>query len=81
MVQEPVIGIDLGTTNSEVAFVFNDTPIVIEDGDRGIMPSCVGIDRNGRLIVGRSARNQAAAFPEDTVLAVKRRMGTDTRYT
>ncbi len=81
MVQEPVIGIDLGTTNSEVAFVFNDTPIVIEDDDRGIMPSCVGIDRNGRLIVGRTARNQAAAFPGDTVLAVKRRMGTDTRYT
>jgi len=81
MAQEPVIGIDLGTTNSEVAFVFNDTPIVIEDDDRGIMPSCVGIDRNGRLIVGRSARNQAAAFPGDTVLAVKRRMGTDTRYT
>lgn len=81
MAQEPVIGIDLGTTNSEVAFVFNDTPIVIEDDDRGIMPSCVGIDRNGRLIVGRTARNQAAAFPGDTVLAVKRRMGTDTRYT
>lgn len=81
MLQEPVIGIDLGTTNSEVAFVFNDTPVVIEDDDRGIMPSCVGIDRNGRLIVGRTARNQAAAFPGDTVLAVKRQMGTDTRYT
>lgn len=76
----PVIGIDLGTTNSEVAFVFDQTARIIEENDNGIMPSCVGMDARGRLVVGHTARNQAAAFPENTVLAVKREMGSDTRY-
>lgn len=80
MTQDPVIGIDLGTTNSEVAFVFDSTSRIVEGNDQGIMPSCVGINREGRLIVGQTARNQAAAFPGDTVLAVKRQMGSDTRY-
>jgi len=81
MSHSPVIGIDLGTTNSEVAFVFDNTAQIIEDNDRGIMPSCVGVDPQGRLVIGQTARNQAAAFPENTALAVKRQMGSDTQYT
>jgi molecular chaperone DnaK len=72
---DPVIGIDLGTTNSEVAFVFEDTSQIIIGDDLGILPSVVGVDGNGRVIVGEEARNQALAFPEKTILGVKRKMG------
>ena len=79
METETVIGIDLGTTNSEVAILSGGTPQVVrEDGD-AILPSCVGIDEAGNIIVGRQARNQAAAAPERTVLSIKRRMGSDER--
>ena len=79
MEPETVIGIDLGTTNSEVAILSGGTPQVVrEDGD-AILPSCVGIDKAGNIIVGRQARNQAVAAPERTVLSIKRRMGSDER--
>ncbi len=82
---EPVIGIDLGTTNSEVSFAFDDAVKIIESNDientdKGILPSCVGIDNKGRVIVGEKARNQAAAFPENTILAVKRQMGENLHF-
>jgi molecular chaperone DnaK len=75
---EPIIGIDLGTTNSEVAVVRDGRPIVLtdEDGDP-ILPSVVGLDPNGRLLVGKPARNQAALAPERTVKSIKRKMGQE----
>ncbi len=73
----PIIGIDLGTTNSEVAFVHETRPEILRDGDDGILPSCVGVDDDGRFIVGATARNQAVAYPERTVLSVKRQMGQE----
>ncbi len=76
-----VVGIDLGTTNSEVAILEENGPRVLPVEGEPVMPSCVGLDRNGELIVGRSARNQMAAFPEDTILSVKRSMGSDDRFT
>lgn len=76
---EPIIGIDLGTTNSEVAFVFDGTTEIITDNDNGILPSCVSIGENGNIIVGAEARNQALINPERTVLSVKRCMGTDQK--
>ena len=76
---DTVIGIDLGTTNSEVAIISGGQPSVVEEGGEAILPSCVGLDRTGAVIVGRQARNQAAAAPERTVLSVKRLMGSDTR--
>jgi len=79
MDDEPVIGIDLGTTNSEVAIVSGGKPIVVKEDDEAIVPSCVGLDEAGNVIVGRRARNQATAAPERTVLSVKRLMGSDTR--
>jgi len=72
---DPVIGIDLGTTNSEVAFVFNEVTQIITLEGSGILPSAVGINPEGRVIVGEEARNQALAFPEKTILGVKRKMG------
>ena len=76
---DTIIGIDLGTTNSEVAIVTGGKPSVVEERGEAILPSCVGIDDAGAVIVGRRARNQAAAAPERTVLSVKRLMGSGTR--
>ena len=77
--REPVIGIDLGTTNSEVAIIDGGTPRIVGSGDDAILPSCVGLDESGGVIVGREARNQQAVAPERTVLSIKRLMGSDTR--
>ena len=79
MDREPIVGIDLGTTNSEVAFVFDGHPRVLTLDDDGIVPSCVGLDNEGRVFVGREARNQYAAAPERTVISIKRKMGSDER--
>ncbi len=72
------IGIDLGTTNSEVAIVENGQARVLpgEDGDL-MLPSCVGFSDTGKVIVGREALRQAAAAPDRTVRSIKRWMGTD----
>ncbi len=78
----PIIGIDLGTTNSAVAYFGPEGPKMIEppaDGGRrgATMPSVVGIDGDGGLLIGQAARNQAHLAPERTVASVKRRMGED----
>lgn len=72
------VGIDLGTTNSEVAVLENGIPRVLpnEQGDF-ILPSCVGLTEDGQLLVGREALNQYAAAPQRTVRSIKRYMGTD----
>ncbi|GAB6905806.1 Chaperone protein DnaK [Desulfosarcina cetonica] len=72
-----IVGIDLGTTNSEVAVYDNGKIEIITDDDNGIVPSVVGLDENGTVIVGRQAMNQALVAPERTVLSIKRRMGSD----
>jgi molecular chaperone DnaK len=76
------VGIDLGTTNSEVAIVENGQARVLpgEDGDL-ILPSCVGFSDTGKLLVGREALRQYAAAPERTVKSIKRWMGTDHKTT
>jgi molecular chaperone DnaK len=76
---EPIVGIDLGTTNSEVALVRDGQPVVLaEDGDP-ILPSFVGLSEDGRLLVGQAARNQWVLAPERTVKSIKRKMGQDVR--
>src|SRR3954471_17094884 len=72
-----IVGIDLGTTNSEVAALGDRGPAVLaEDGDP-ILPSVVGLAADGRLLVGHAARNQYVLAPERTVKSIKRRMGED----
>jgi molecular chaperone DnaK len=74
---DPIVGIDLGTTNSEVAVVRDCSPVVLaEDGDP-ILPSFVGVAADGRLLVGHAAKNQYVLAPERTVKSIKRRMGED----
>jgi molecular chaperone DnaK len=76
---EPIVGIDLGTTNSEVAIVRDRQPHVLaEDGDP-ILPSFVGLSEDGRLLVGKAARNQWVVAPERTVKSIKRKMGQDVK--
>lgn len=74
------VGIDLGTTNSEVAIVENGQPRILAIADGSLMlPSCVGFGETGQLLVGRSALRQYAAAPERTVKSIKRWMGTDNK--
>jgi len=75
---DTIIGIDLGTTNSEVAVVRDGLPVVLpdEDGDP-ILPSVVGLDPEGRLLVGKPARNQAVLAPGRTIRSIKRQMGRE----
>lgn len=74
-----IIGIDLGTTNSEVAaLVHGQVQVLASDGEQ-IMPSVVGLSPDGRLLVGTPARNQYMLYPERTVRSIKRLMGSDQR--
>src|SRR5437763_5676381 len=76
---ETILGIDLGTTNSEVAVIRDGRPVVLPDDDGDpILPSVVGLDPQGRLLVGRAARNQFVLAPERTIRSIKRRMGEET---
>jgi molecular chaperone DnaK (HSP70) len=71
-----IVGIDLGTTNSEVAAFVDGQVQVLGPGDQRILPSCVGFSASGELLVGEPARNQQALYPERTVRSIKRRMGS-----
>ncbi len=72
----PIVGIDLGTTNSVVAAVVDGKAEVLTEGGQAILPSVVGVDPAGKLIVGQVARNQQVAFPGSTIASVKRKMGS-----
>ena len=72
-----IVGIDLGTTNSEVAAFTDGEVRVLGPGDKRILPSCVGFSAAGELLVGEPARNQLALYPDRTVRSIKRKMGTE----
>ncbi len=76
---ELIVGIDLGTTNSEVALVREGQPHVFEEDGDPILPSFVGLSDDGRLLVGKAARNQWVLAPERTVKSIKRKMGQDVK--
>ncbi len=75
--KETIIGIDLGTTNSEVAVVENGKVVIIEDDGKKILPSVVGVSDDHSILVGETARNQYLLYPDRTVKSVKRLMGQD----
>src|ERR1039457_1991877 len=76
MANERIVGIDLGTTNSLVAYMENDRPVVIpgEDG-LNLVPSVVALDERDQIIVGSAARKYLMETPERAVYSVKRLMG------
>ena len=77
---EEIVGIDLGTTNSEIALYRNDRPDVLADQrGRVILPSVVGVNEAGDLLVGEEAHNQYILYPDRTVRSIKRLMGSDRK--
>ncbi|MEX2261605.1 MAG: Hsp70 family protein [Bryobacteraceae bacterium] len=73
---ERIAGIDLGTTNSEIAVFVDGEVRVLGPAGNPILPSCVGFSPNGELLVGEAARNQHKLYPERTVRSIKRKMGS-----
>src|SRR5881394_558159 len=76
MSNQRIVGIDLGTTNSLVAFMEGGAPVVIpgEDG-LNLVPSVVALDENDQIIVGNAARKYLIETPERAVYSIKRLMG------
>ncbi len=76
MSSEYIVGIDLGTTNSLVAYMQGNSPVVIpgEDG-LNLVPSVVALDENNQVIVGNAARKYLIETPERAVYSIKRLMG------
>ncbi|MCH5583847.1 molecular chaperone DnaK [Shimazuella sp. AN120528] len=73
-----IIGIDLGTTNSCVAFMEGSEAVVIPNAEGGrTTPSIVGFSKQNERLVGEAAKRQAITNPENTVMSVKRHIGTD----
>jgi molecular chaperone DnaK len=80
-----IIGIDLGTSNSAAAALIGGKPTIIQAAEGTSVggkafPSVVAFTRDGQLIVGEPARRQMISNPEGTVLAAKRKMGTDFKF-
>ena len=70
------VGIDLGTTMSEVAVVQGGEPVVIPSAEgSNLIPSVVAVSKNGERLVGQIAKRQAIVNPDDTVYSIKRFMG------
>lgn len=75
-----IIGIDLGTTNSCVAVMENGEPVVIPNPEGGrTTPSVVALTKDGERLVGQVAKRQAITNPENTIISIKRDMGTDKK--
>ncbi|MBM3229903.1 molecular chaperone DnaK, partial [Candidatus Parvarchaeota archaeon] len=80
-----IIGIDLGTSNSAASVLEGGKPVIIPSAE-GVtqygkaFPSYVAYTKDGSRLVGEPARRQAVTNPEGTVMAAKRKMGTDFRF-
>jgi len=80
-----IIGIDLGTSNSAAAVMVGGKPTIIQAAEGTSIggkafPSVVAFTKDGQLIVGEPARRQMISNPEGTVIAAKRKMGTDFKF-
>jgi molecular chaperone DnaK len=77
-----VVGIDLGTTNSVVAYMEGTTPTVITNAEGSrLTPSVVAFTKSGERLVGQLAKRQAITNPDRTISSIKRHMGTDYQVT
>jgi len=82
---EKIIGIDLGTSNSQAAVMIGGKPTIIPSAEGPtfagkMFPSVVAFTKDGQLLVGEPARRQAISNPEGTVMKAKRKMGTNYKY-
>ncbi len=85
MAKEKIIGIDLGTSNSQAAVILGGKPTIIPSAEGAtvagkMFPSIVAFTKDGQMLVGEPARRQAITNPEGTVTAAKRKMGTGHKY-
>ncbi|MDD1717731.1 MAG: Hsp70 family protein, partial [Methanoregulaceae archaeon] len=74
MTKEKIIGIDLGTSNSQAAAMLGGKPTIIPSAEGTTLagkmfPSVIALTRDGQLLVGEPARRQAVSNPEGTVMA------------
>ena len=75
-----IIGIDLGTTNSCVAVMEGGEPVVIANAEgMRTTPSVVGFAKDGERLVGEIAKRQAVSNPDNTIISIKRDMGSDRK--
>ncbi len=82
MAKEKIIGIDLGTTNSCVAVLEGGEPVVIPNAEGSrTTPSVVAFTKDGERLVGQVAKRQAVTNPDNTVVSIKRLMGSDETVT
>ena len=83
--KEKIIGIDLGTSNSAASFLQAGKPVIIPSAEGTTaygkaFPSVVAFTKDGQMLVGEPARRQAISNPERTIMAAKRKMGTNFKY-
>jgi molecular chaperone DnaK len=83
--KEKIIGIDLGTSNSQAAVMMGGKPTIIPSAEGAtvagkMFPSVVAFTKDGQMLVGEPARRQAVSNPEGTITGVKRKMGTKYKY-
>lgn len=78
MIHREIIGIDFGTTNSKMAYMLIDEPVVIENAEgKQITPSVVHFKNEKEYTVGDQAKHNQIVFPDKVVSSIKREMGTD----
>ncbi len=85
MAKEKIIGIDLGTSNSQAAVVIGGRPTIIPSAEGAtvagkMFPSVVAFTKEGQLLIGEPAKRQAVSNPEGTIMKAKRKIGTDFKY-
>ena len=73
---ETILGIDLGTTNSAVSIIRDGQTVVLGEDGQKTLPSVVGLDTDGKLLVGAPAHNQWTLAPDRTIRSIKRKMGS-----
>ncbi|MCL5106668.1 MAG: molecular chaperone DnaK [Candidatus Parvarchaeota archaeon] len=83
--KEKIIGIDLGTSNSQAAVVTAGKPAIIPSAEGAtiagkMFPSVVAFTKDNQILVGEPARRQAVSNPQNTIFAAKRKMGSDYKY-
>lgn len=79
--REVVVGIDLGTTNSLIAYFTPEGPKIIPNRlGKNLTPSIVSVDEEGTIYVGETAKERMSLYPDSVVKAFKRSMGSDREY-
>lgn len=76
-----IVGIDLGTTNSLIAYFSQEGPRIIPNRlGKNLTPSVVSVDEEGNVYVGETARERMSLYPDSVAMAFKRSMGTEREY-